>query len=135
MNDQDLAPQAMRSVEQLTEDAHGNLAREVARLQAQLDAIRGEAMNAGDHCGLCQHAPCECPPPSYDDDIPIEIRRELMRCAVQNGRIDYLYLCHLFRRGRRAAGGHHPCGSFGYCAVCYHPLDTCSHCDIRRSTV
>lgn len=21
-----------------------------------------------------------------------------------------------------------PEGSFGYCAVCYHPLDTCSHC-------
>jgi hypothetical protein len=22
-----------------------------------------------------------------------------------------------------------PEGSFGYCAVCYHPLDKCSHCD------
>ncbi len=22
-----------------------------------------------------------------------------------------------------------PAGSFGYCAVCYHPLDRCSHCD------
>lgn len=22
-------------------------------------------------------------------------------------------------------------GSFGYCAVCYHPLDACSHCDGR----
>lgn len=22
-----------------------------------------------------------------------------------------------------------PAGSFGYCAVCYHPLDTCSYCD------
>lgn len=22
-----------------------------------------------------------------------------------------------------------PAGSFGYCAICYHPLDRCSHCD------
>lgn len=22
-----------------------------------------------------------------------------------------------------------PKGAFGYCAVCYHPLDRCSHCD------
>lgn len=24
-----------------------------------------------------------------------------------------------------------PAGSFGYCAVCYHPLDQCSHCDAK----
>jgi hypothetical protein len=37
-----------------------------------------------------------------DDDIPIETRRELMQCAVSNGRISYWYLCDLWRRGRRA---------------------------------
>jgi hypothetical protein len=25
-----------------------------------------------------------------------------------------------------------PAGSFGYCAICYHPLDVCSHCDHAR---
>ena len=25
-----------------------------------------------------------------------------------------------------------PAGSFGYCSVCYHPLDLCSHCENRE---
>lgn len=24
-------------------------------------------------------------------------------------------------------------GLFGYCAICYHPLDLCSHCDSREA--
>jgi hypothetical protein len=30
-----------------------------------------------------------------------------------------------------AANG--PSGSFGYCAICYHPLDRCSHCDNEQA--
>lgn len=41
-------------------------------------------------------------PPETDADIPVETRRELMQCAVSNGRISYWYLCDLWRRGRRA---------------------------------
>lgn len=26
-----------------------------------------------------------------------------------------------------------PAGSSGYCAVCYHPLDQCSHCDAKST--
>jgi hypothetical protein len=26
-----------------------------------------------------------------------------------------------------------PAGSFGYCAICYHPLDRCSHCDNEQA--
>lgn len=40
--------------------------------------------------------------PATDTDVPIETRRELMECAVQNGRISYYYLCDVFRRGRLA---------------------------------
>jgi hypothetical protein len=25
----------------------------------------------------------------------------------------------------------HSTGPVGYCAICYHPLDQCSHCDLR----
>ena len=41
------------------------------------------------HCGFCQSAPCECPPPDYDDDIPLLLRQEFHRCATANGRISY----------------------------------------------
>ena len=41
--------------------------------------------------------------PERDDDIPVETRRELMQCAVGNGRISYYYLCDVFRRGRESA--------------------------------
>lgn len=34
-----------------------------------------------------------------DDDLPMEIRRLLMDCAVANGRISYYWLCDLYRRG------------------------------------
>ena len=69
-------------------------------------------------------------PNHRDDDIPEETRRELMQCATSNGRISYWYLCDLWRRGKRA-GVEATKGPFGYCAVCYHPLDLCSHCDTR----
>lgn len=26
-----------------------------------------------------------------------------------------------------------PAGSFGYCAICYHTLDRCSHCDQEQN--
>lgn len=45
-----------------------------------------------------------------DDDIPVETRRELMHCAVQNGRIRYGYLLDIFRRGRRSAIAEPPTG-------------------------
>jgi hypothetical protein len=35
-----------------------------------------------------------------DDDIPDDVRRELLRCAVSNGRISYYYLCDVWRRGK-----------------------------------
>jgi hypothetical protein len=41
-------------------------------------------------------------PNQRDDDIPVETRRELMQCATSNGRINYYYLCDIWRRGRRA---------------------------------
>lgn len=34
-----------------------------------------------------------------DEDIPVDVRQELMRCASENGRISYWYLCDLWRRG------------------------------------
>jgi hypothetical protein len=40
-------------------------------------------------------------PEGRDDDIPVETRRELMQCATNNGRINYWYLCDLWRRGKR----------------------------------
>ena len=46
-------------------------------------------------------------PNDRDDDIPIETRRELMQCAVSNGRISYYYLCDIWRRGRLAGKGCH----------------------------
>ena len=28
-----------------------------------------------------------------------------------------------------------PVGSFGYCPICYHPFDQCSHCDADATAV
>lgn len=46
-------------------------------------------------------------PNDRDDDIPVETRRELMQCAVSNGRISYYYLCNIWRRGKLAGKGCH----------------------------
>ena len=46
----------------------------------------------------------ECLPIVQDDDIPLRVRREMMACAVHNGRISYAWLCDLYRKGR--ADGH-----------------------------
>ena len=55
------------------------------------------------YCPHPEHA-CTCPvinPMVKDDDIPLDVRRELMACAVGNGRISYGWLCDVFRKGRR----------------------------------
>ena len=45
-------------------------------------------------------------PPLGDDDLPLALRQELMECAVSNGRINYWWLCNLFRRGRQEGAKH-----------------------------
>jgi hypothetical protein len=40
--------------------------------------------------------------PNYDHDLPSDVRAELMSCAVSNGRINYYWLCELWRKGHRA---------------------------------
>jgi hypothetical protein len=34
--------------------------------------------------------------------VPDDVRRELLECAVKNGRISYLWLCRLYKRGAEA---------------------------------
>lgn len=38
-----------------------------------------------------------------DSDIPPDVRRALMDCAVHNQRISYYYLCGVYRLGREQA--------------------------------
>jgi hypothetical protein len=33
-------------------------------------------------------------------DVPLDVRRELMACAISNGGISYHWLCRLYKRGR-----------------------------------
>ena len=39
-----------------------------------------------------------------DDDLPDDVRRELMQAAVANGRVSYHWLCAIYRRGLRDGG-------------------------------
>lgn len=51
--------------------------------------------------------PCGCrdaddrviQPAPNDDDVPLDVQRTLMRAAVANGRISYLWLCGVYLAG------------------------------------
>jgi hypothetical protein len=67
----------------------------------------GEPMPPGEEMFKFHGYSGPCPKPPLprlaDDDIPVDVRRELMSCATSNGRISYYYLCEVWRRGRASA--------------------------------
>jgi hypothetical protein len=40
-----------------------------------------------------------------EQGVPPNVRRELMACAIQNGRISYAWLCRLYKRGKEGPEG------------------------------
>lgn len=73
-------------------------------------------------------------PPERDEDIPSEVKQELMRCAVSLGHISYYYLCDVWRRGKIAGEsntGKHRCT---FCDYRWEGTPGAEHCgDCHRA--
>lgn len=97
--------------------------------------------NVGDRwpCGLCDEGVSALAPLGEPTLKPQAV--DALKEAVETAR-HYYMLFHDDRWKARLEkweaaisalaalpGATQPKGSFGYCAICYHPLDKCSHCD------
>jgi hypothetical protein len=93
-------------------------ASEVESLEAQIRTLTAERDSARYKLGWSQ--PVGTPDDAFYRNLRAEELEAALAVALRPGPEDVAACPPEEKR---------PAGSFGYCAICYHPLDQCRHCD------